>query len=74
MSTGDVVGPGFFKSHLSASNTLSMTFGNGEHYIYNLGVNLYWIKFLKTINLLPESTLEKALEGITKGKIVCILF
>ena len=57
-----------FSSHLDAYKIFDeMIFGNGEQYLFNFATNLYWLKFLKITNYLPNSLLVDALDGINKG-------
>ncbi|KAK2182230.1 hypothetical protein NP493_362g02042 [Ridgeia piscesae] len=59
---GDVVGPGFFEDHLTAENQLHKPFGSCEQALYNFGVNLYYLKFLKTTDQLNKTVLAIALD------------
>ena len=66
--SGDVVGPGFTSSHLDARKIFNdMIFGDGQHYLFNIGMNMYWLKFLDQANQLDRNVLEDALAGMNKG-------
>ncbi len=64
---GDVVGEGFFRSHLDAGALFGIRAGNGDHYIFDLAVNMYWLQFLDQTNQLEERTRRAALAGMNQG-------
>ena len=70
---GDVVGPGFFEDHLTAENQLHKPFGSCEQALYNFGVNLYYLKFLKTTDQLNKTVLAIALDHMNLGEDATLL-
>ena len=66
---GDVVGTGFDIPHLDAPNIFNkMVHGDGQHYLFDIGINMYWLKFLHEVNQLTNEILMDALFGMNKGK------
>ncbi|XP_064641488.1 CD109 antigen-like isoform X2 [Lineus longissimus] len=61
---GDIVGPGFFEDHLTSENLLEKPYGCGEQAVYNLAVNMYYLKFLKATAQLTDGVKEKGLDYV----------
>ncbi|ELT87097.1 hypothetical protein CAPTEDRAFT_227765 [Capitella teleta] len=58
---GDVVGPGLFEEHMTASNLMRMPFGSAENIVFNYAVKLHYLKYLKATSQLPDPLLKQTL-------------
>jgi hypothetical protein len=68
MFAGDMVGPGFSMAHLDAPGIFNkMIHGDGQHYLFDIGMNMYWLKFLHAVNQWTPELLKGAIDGMNKG-------
>ena len=65
---GDLVSPGFFKSHLTSMNTADQYHDSAEGYMYDFAVNLQTLRYLEVLGLLHREETDQVLEYMQVGK------
>ena len=72
------MGPGIMGANMGTWSLLGRSSGQGESYIFDLAVDLYWLRFLKISNQLDSDRLVTSLHSLNKGiliygkKIICL--
>ena len=61
------MGPGIIGANMGAWNVLRRSSGQGETYIFDLAIDLYWLRFLKITDQLDNKRLVDSLEAMNKG-------
>ena len=44
-----------------------MVHGDGQQYLFDIAINMYWLKFLHEVNQLTNEILMNAIFGMNKG-------
>ena len=63
---GDVMGTGFVYPILNSENTLRKPFGSAESALYNLAINIQYLKFMRDTGQLTTKLLMDTLEPLNK--------
>ena len=63
------MGPGFTSSNLNSENVLGRRSGQCETYLFDMAIDIIWLRYLKTANQLSSSQLVKTLTRTNKGKV-----
>ena len=61
------MGPGIIGANMGSWNVLRRSSGQGETYIFDLAIDLYWLRFLKITDQLDNRRLVDSLEAMNKG-------
>ena len=67
--SGDVMGPGLTNKNMGLWNTLDKSSGQGETYIFDFALDLYWLKYLKSTAQLPLELMKENLASMNKGRV-----
>ena len=72
---GDVMGPGLVHSNMGSWNALDKSSGQGETYIFDLALDLHWLRYLKVTDQLENNKLLRTLDEMNKGLcVICFVF
>ena len=62
------MGPGVTSTNLAVWEVLGLSSGTGEPYVFDIAIDVYWLKYLRLANRIDENTLTDVLERLNKGK------
>ncbi len=62
------MGPGFFTDHLNSGDLFNIVHGNADHYILDLGINAYWLRYLEQVNQVDRALQLRVLSGMDQSK------
>ena len=68
LPSGDVLGPGMTSSFMNSLALMDLILGDADTYLFEVGYNLYTLKYLKTTNQMSSINLESALENLNTGE------
>ena len=61
------MGPGVTSTNLAAWEVLGLSSGTGEPYVFDIAIDVYWLKYLRLANRIDEKTITDVLERLNNG-------